>query len=63
VFGTYVSHGDVFDARTRAFLGAYHVTSKDAPDAAAYRVAVVKAWKDGDALPPALPSASKSKSK
>lgn len=45
VFGAYVSHGDVMDARLRGALYAYHVTL--AGDAEA-RVALVKAYKAGE---------------
>jgi hypothetical protein len=49
VFGTYVSHGDALDDRTRAFLYAYHVTCKGDADA---RIALVKSWKDGAKVVP-----------
>jgi len=51
VFGVYVSHGDALDERLRAFLYAYHVTYATNADA---RVALVKAWKNGDKTVPVL---------
>jgi hypothetical protein len=51
VFGTYVSHGDALDDRLRAFLFAYHITYAGNADA---RIAVRKAFTNGDALPPTI---------
>ena len=47
-FGLYVSQGHALDERARTFLLAYHTE----PNADA-RVAIVKAWTDGNDAPPA----------
>lgn len=51
VFGFYPTHGDILDARVRAFLYAYHVTLAGNADG---RVILARAFKTGATLDDAV---------